>query len=387
MFTTKRKFLEFLRYFGPAWIVMIADLDAASIITAAQTGVSYKYSLIWFLAVLTIPLFFIQEVSGRIGAITSKGLGEIIREVYSKKTAIIMTVPMVVTDVLSYAAEYAGIAIGLMLFGIPIIIGLPIVFIVHILLVYKRRYISVERILMIISLVLILSFIASFLKVGIKPYPLLPPISDTTDYVFLLAANAGAVVMPFMLFYQASATAEKGNEPLWVSRLETLIGAIVTEILMIIIEIVSSPLPDSVDFLSPKSLSEVLNSVLGSYSTYIFGLGLISAAFLALVVISLASSWGLMEAIGLKREKGFIVYTLESLPGLILPFIYSESLINYILNLMVIFVFVLIGPAIIMGVIAQNKHVMGEHALKGWWRIAYWSSVVFVIFFGFLSLL
>jgi manganese transport protein len=106
----------FVHSFGPAWIVMIADVDAASILTAAADGAIYGYSLVWFLIPLTVPLFLVQEAAGRIGVATGKGLGEIIRENYSRRTALLTSVPMACTDILSYVAEFTGIAIGFQLF-------------------------------------------------------------------------------------------------------------------------------------------------------------------------------------------------------------------------------------------------------------------------------
>ena len=83
--TGKRSRLSELRStFGPAWIVMIADVDAASIVTAAQDGASYGYGLVWFLLILAIPLFLIQEAAGRIGIATGQGLGEVIRKNYTR---------------------------------------------------------------------------------------------------------------------------------------------------------------------------------------------------------------------------------------------------------------------------------------------------------------
>ena len=96
----------FVHSFGPAWIVMIADVDAASILTAAADGAIYGYSLVWFLLLLIAPLFLIQEAAGRIGIATGKGLGEIIRENYSRRIALLTSVPMACTDVLSYVAEF-----------------------------------------------------------------------------------------------------------------------------------------------------------------------------------------------------------------------------------------------------------------------------------------
>jgi manganese transport protein len=91
---------------------MIADVDAPSILTAATVGALYGYGLTWFFLLLIVPLFVIQETSGRIGIATKKGLGEVIRTSYSGRVALLASMPMAVVDVVSYVAEYTGIAIG-----------------------------------------------------------------------------------------------------------------------------------------------------------------------------------------------------------------------------------------------------------------------------------
>ena len=107
----KLHFLEVRNVFGPAWLVMMADVDAASVITAMQSGASFKYGLILILIALVIPLYFIMEVAGRVGAATKKGLGELVRENFSRKLAIALSFPMAITDFLSYVAEYAAMAV------------------------------------------------------------------------------------------------------------------------------------------------------------------------------------------------------------------------------------------------------------------------------------
>ena len=97
--------LHLIKVWGPAWLVMIADVDAASVITAAESGAKQGTRLIWFLLVLTFPLYIIQEVAGRVGAVTGKGLGELIRENYSRRVAILAAVPMALVDVISYVVE------------------------------------------------------------------------------------------------------------------------------------------------------------------------------------------------------------------------------------------------------------------------------------------
>ena len=391
---------------------MLADMDASSTIGAAETGAIFKYGLIWFMLLLIIPLYLIQEVSGRIGVATEKGLGEVIREHYPRRTALFLTVPMVLTDVVTYTVEYLGIAIGVELLGLPILISLPIFYIFHILIVTHRKYGTTEMVLVGVSSVLIISFIATLIVRGIKPYnPVF--ISSSPDFLFILAVNVGAVIMPFMLFFQTSATAEKiihvrsknaetheneidksENESRFKKtamksmRFETLFGAIVSEMLMIIVEMTMSGVTTTTDFASVSELSGALSIIAGAFSPYLFGIGLIGAAFLALVVISLGSAWGLVEVLGLKRDRATFVYIVESFPALIVALVLPMTmLINAVLTLLVLFVFVLIGPAIVMGLLARKKSLMKNFYLSGKGELAYWLSVMFVVSFGILAIL
>ncbi len=382
----RKRLLELATSFGPAWLVMIADVDAASILTAAETGVLFHYGLIWLLLLLTVPLFFIQEASGRIGIVTHKGLGEIIRTNYSRNVALFAAVPMALTDVLTYVAEYLGIVIGLEILGIQPIISISVAYALHVLLVYKRKYVTVEKVMLAISAILLLSYVAALFVRGTMNYSPFY-ISNSPTFLFLIAANAGAVVMPFMPFYQASATAEKKAGTIRSTRMETLVGAVVSEALMVIIVMVSAGLDRGLNFISPKELSIALLGVAGQFAPMLFAIGLVAAAFLALTVISLGSAWGLVEAIGWPRSKAFWVYFVESIPAVIATLFLTANLLAGILNLMLAFVFVLIGPAVIMGLIASDKRVMGDYASKGGWKIAYWLSLAFVLTLGAIAIL
>ncbi len=403
---------NYVRFFGPAWLVMMADMDASSTIGAAETGAIFKYGLIWFMILLIIPLYLVQETSGRIGVATEKGLGEVIRDNYSHNIAIITTLPMVITDVLTYIIEYLGIAIGLSFFGIPIILSLPIFYLIHLAVVIRRKYGITQTILVLVSASLIVAFLATLFVRGVEPYnPVY--IVPSQDFLFILAVNVGAVIMPFMLFFQASATAEKVSHirisssdkdisgslknnkisdfkktALKSMRIETLLGAFVSEMLMVIVEMAMSGINPKTNFASISELSKGLSAIAGVYSPYLFGIGLIGAAFLALVVISLGSAWGLMEALGIKREKSSIVYILESFPAVLIALIIPVTmLIHTVLDLLVIFVFVLIGPGILMGVIARNRSIMRDFSTSRKGEIAYWASMIFIIIFGVLAMI
>ena len=105
-----------------------------------------------------------------------------------------------------------------------------------------------------------------------------------------------------------------------------------------------------------------------------FAIGLIAASFLALVVVSLGSAWGVVEAIGWGRQRFFWVYLVESLPALIVPMLFPD-LFNLAIHLMVLFVFVLLGPGIMVGLIAGKKQVMGNLSSNLAWSAAYWVSL------------
>ena len=379
---------RFMHSFGPAWVVMIADVDAASILTAAADGALYGYSLVWFLLLLAVPLFIIQEAAGRIGVATGRGLGEIVRENYSRRIALLTSVPMACTDILSYVAEFTGIAIGFQILGIPPILSLPAVYVVYLLIVWKREYGTVEKFLLAVSAVLIVSYACSLLLRG------LPPVHEymyffwswQPRFLYMLAATAGAVVMPFMLFYQASATAEKRVSSIWNSRLETLIGAVASEIGMVVILLATIGLNGSLlQTNSPKELSRALSFLAGPYAPYVFAAGLVAASFLALVVISLGSAWGVAEAIGWGREKFFWIYLIESLPALVVPMLFPD-LFTLAIGMMVLFVFVLLGPGLMVGLIAGKKDVMGKLASNPAWSTIYWVSLALIAASGFIAL-
>jgi manganese transport protein len=377
-------FTEVRKVFGPAWLVMMADVDAASVITAMQSGASYKYGLVLILLALIIPLYFIMEVAGRVGAVTKKGLGELVRENFSKRLALILSLPMAITDFLSYVAEYAAMAVGFKIIGIPPIVSLPIIYGIHILVVFRQEYQKAEKYLLAVSLVLLLAYIF-FMARGVSlPFHSLIPSKIDGDFLFLVAANVGAVVMPFMLFYQTTATAKKDYHSVKATRTETLVGAIFSEIIMVAIVFASVELGQNISISDNSSLSEAILNVGGTFSPYVFAIGLVAAGFLGLVVISLAGSWGVVEALNLKGNTWFKIYIAESLPAVVLVFFFN-NLIGLVLTLMVALIFVLIGPVVAMGVLAQNKTLMGAHALGTFDRIAFWGSIIVVVACGLLA--
>ena len=370
--------------FGPAWLVMMADMDASSYIGAAQTGATLGYGLIWLMLVLIIPLYIVQKLAGRISIATRDGLGNIIRKNYGKKIASLVALPMALTDMVTYGIEYLGIGIGLEIMGLSIYYTIPVIYLIHILIVTRKKYNQAEKPLLIMSFFLIIALLVSLSLRGLisMSSPLSNPImiKPTSGYFFLLAANVGAVIMPFMIFFQASATGLKltgiDNTSIKISRprsvtimrKETLAGAIMTELLMIIAQMAFAGIPHASHasfFSTPGELGSVLTPIAGSLSPIVLGFGLIGAGFIALIAISLGSAWGIAESLNISKNSYWLVYILESLPAAIaIMFINPSSMISLVLYLLIFFVFTLVAPMTMLWIIGRNKKIMGDLVLS-----------------------
>ncbi len=386
-----------LKNLGPAWLVMIADIDVASIVTGLQAGSVWGNRMIFIMLALTVPLFFIQDAAGRLGIASGVGLGEAIRKYMGRRIAILAALPMGISDFLEYVAEYAGIAVGLYLLKLPVLPGLLIVYAVHTIIVIGRQYRQAEIILLPLSFLVVAGIALSVFAfhfdvrevfyVGLSPFQ--PYGNPSFDY--LLAASTGAVVMPWMLYFHSGAVSRKGKKPQAMKdeRIETFLGAVVSEVLMAVIVIDGSHLPSAGNFIGITELSNAL-SLFGENASLLMGIGFISAGFLALVVVSLGSAWGVLEAINAKSRKSFLmVYALESVPALLLVAI-STSYLQLILDLMVIYTIIILPSLFFLGMLVSRRDVMNGHQHGPYWMGMFWIMSVLIAIgglFGIASLI
>ncbi len=367
---------RFLYVFGPAWLVMIADVDVASIIEGIEAGVISGPSIIIIMLLLTLPLFFIQDAAGRLGSVANVGLGEAIRKKYGARASLLLSVPMALTDFLEYLAEFAGISIGLMLLGLPVAVGLLAFFAAHLFVVYTKRYKDAEAILIPLSFLLVLTLIISLALFKPNFSSLFSAIvlsfKPNLSFFYLLAASIGAVIMPWMLFFHSGADARKkiGAVNMKFETLETLIGSVVSEVLMSIV-VVYGWIISAGD--AGSSLNGIIAYMLSmDFSLRLFmAIGFMSSGLLALVVISMASAWGVVEAAGLKEKHYKIIYLIESVPALLIA-MFVKNYLELILGLMVIYSVLLIPLMFLLGKIVSDCSFMKGYALKGKRLAVYW---------------
>ena len=388
-----------LAVLGPGLMVMLADTDAGSIVTAAQSGAQWGYTMILPQLLLIPILYVVQEMTVRLGLVTGKGHGELIREHFGMGWAMLSVVTLFVACVGALVTEFAGIAGVALMFHIPLWVSVPIVTALLVMVGLSGSYRRVEKIGLAVGLLELLFIVAAWMAKpdftqmahGMASFPV-----GQGNYLFLLAANVGAVIMPWMVFYQQGAVIDKrlDRKHLKLQRWDTKIGAVLTQVIMIAVVIITAvgihaSKPNTV-LNDVQDVSRALTPVLGQTSGVIlFGLGIAGAGFLAAIVVSLAGAWGLTEALGMKRSldlpfkkaKGFYsVYTLAHIGGAAIVLI-GVPLVSLMINVEVMNAILL---PIVLGflVLLERKALPREYRMKGARKHIAWSLTGVTVLFG-----
>jgi len=297
---------------GPGMVVMLADTDAGSIITAAQSGAQWGYRLLLLQLVLVPILFIVQELTVRLGIVSQKGHGELIREHYGATWAWVSVGTLVLACVGALLTELSGLAGVGLLFGVPAWETMAVVVVGLTLMAYTGSYLSVERIAMAIG-----AFELVFVVVAWLAHPdagamtrgaLDIPIADP-KYLYLVAANIGAVIMPWMVFYQQSAVVEKrlATDDLSAARWDTALGALVTQLIMAAVLVATAAtLGASGRSAALDTVEEIAGALVpflgAGAGQVLFGLGMTGAALVATIVVTLTAARTLGEVLGLKHS-------------------------------------------------------------------------------------
>ncbi len=302
----------FLAVVGPGLVVMLADTDVGSIITAAQSGVQWGYRLLLLQILLMPVLYVVQELTVRLAIFTGKGHGELIRDTFGPVWAWVSVAGLGIATVGALLTEFSGVAGVGELYGIPRAISLSLCAVFLLVVVLTGTYRRVERVAIVLGL-----FEFAFFLVAYEAHPrgielaqglVQMPLGDR-GYLYLVAANIGAVIMPWMIFYQQSAVADKRLRPEHYghARLDTALGAVVAQAVMAAILVAAAAtIGRSNAHASLNTIGDITKAlvpVLGpDVGRFVFGLGTIGAAMVAAIVVSLASAWGFGEVAGYKRS-------------------------------------------------------------------------------------
>ena len=387
------KGLHFLKVLGPGFIVMIADMDAGSVTTAGVSGAQWGYKLIP-LQILLIPiLYLIQSMTSRLGCVTRKGHGELIKEYYGSKWAAFATVTLFLVVFSALITEFSGIAASGEIFGIPKVFSVGVSFLILLFVVFTGSYRRAENIALIFSLT---GFV--FIPAAIFAHPDyhqlvfkglfgLQPLGNK-DYIWLIAANAGAVIMPWMIYYQQSATVDKNlcKKDVKLAETDTLIGSIATQVLMIAVIVMTAATLYKAHIVpsTAKAIGQSLIPLAGKYAGALFAVGLYSSSLLAAFVVSMAFTWAAGETWGYKHSLNhrfseaklfyfiyialiFISAMIVLIPGipLVTIMVDVEAFNGFILPIVLGFLIALAGSKRILGEYAYSKKSIAVVGILG----------------------
>ena len=302
---------------GPGLVVMFADTDAGSIVTAAQSGAQWGYGLLALQIALIPVLYVVQELTVRLGIVSGVGHGTLIRRNFGAAWAWFSVGTLVLACLGALLSELSGLAGVGQLFGVPRGTTMALVFGGLCLMALSGSYRSVERCAMAFGAFELVFFFLAW-RAGPDPASLLQGMTvqpwARLDYRYMVAANIGAVLMPWMVFFQQSSIVEKGlgRDDLAAARWDTLLGAIVTQLIMAAVLVATAAgLGESGRGLpldSVVQIAEAYTHALGpTVGHLLFGMGLAGSALVATIVVTLTAARSLAELLG--RE-----HTLEHTP-------------------------------------------------------------------------
>jgi len=296
----------FLIIAGPGLLVMIADNDAGGITTYAATGSRYGYGLLWFLVILGPVAYFVQEMTVRLGAVTKRGHAEAIFDAFGSFWGWFSLLDLVLSDWLTLITEFIGMTAAMSIFHIPAIVTVLVTWVIMGAMILSGRFWTWEKIALFFCLVNLIYIPAAFFvhpNVHAIIYnsfvPHLPPGGLTNALFFLLMANIGTTIAPWMLFFQQSSVVDKGlqEKDIKFARVDTAIGAVLTVLVAMLLIIVSGTLLYGANISDAAQAARFLMPINRYIGTFI-AIGLFDAGLLGAICISLASSWAFGEVFG-----------------------------------------------------------------------------------------
>lgn len=310
-----KRTLIFLAILGPGIITSSVDNDATGIFGYAIAGANYGYALLWALLLSTFSLAVIQEMAGRMGAVTGKGLADLIREQFGVRITLLAMLTLFIANATTTVAEFAGIAGAGEIFGLSKYISVPIAAVLVWFLVVWGSYRRVERILLFGSALFFVYVISGFIVHpnwgSVAHHSVVPSFQLNIGYITVFIGLIGTTITPWMQFYQQAAVVDKGidEEAYPYERWDILIGSFLTNFIafFIIVTTGATLFAHGISINAVQDAATALKPLAGRFAAVLFALGLLNASLMAAAVLPLSTSYAISEAFGWERgvNRGF----------------------------------------------------------------------------------
>jgi Mn2+/Fe2+ NRAMP family transporter len=302
-----RHMLLFLAVIGPGIITATVDNDAGGITTYSLAGAQFGTGLLWTLLPITVALIVAQEMSARMGAVTGKGLSDLIRENFGVKLTFYLMVTLLVANYGNTVSEFAGIAASMEIFGISKYVAVPTVAVGLWFLVVRGSYRLVERIFLVACLVYLVYPVSAFLahppwKEVLVATVVPSGIRFDSSYLGMLIGLVGTTIAPWMQFYLQSSVVEKGirKDRYWMTRWDVIVGCTVTGVVafFLIVACAVTLHTHGVVIHDAADAARSLEPLAGHYAALLFAFGLLNASIFSAAILPLATVYYVCEAFG-----------------------------------------------------------------------------------------
>jgi len=396
----KTRILIFAAVVGPGFITANVDNDAGGITTYSQAGAQFGYMLLWTMIPTTLALIVVQEMASRMGAVTGKGLSDLIREEFGFRITFLMMLGLVITNFGNVLAEFSGIALSLELFGVPKYFSVPVCAVIVWLMVVKGTYKSVEKIFLVASFIYVTYIVAGLIarpewKLALVATVRPPELSvfAHSAYLYMVIGVVGTTIAPWMQFYLQASIVEKGITPrqYGASKLDVISGCVFTDIVawFIIVACAATLFAHGMfEIRNGADAAQALKPLAGNYAYILFAVGLFNASLFAASILPISTAYAVCEGLGLESGVGkkfseapffYWLYTALIAVGAGVILIPNVPLVQITVLSQVVNGITLPFVLIFMLLLINKKELMGEYTNSRFFNWVAWATTVVMI--------
>jgi NRAMP (natural resistance-associated macrophage protein)-like metal ion transporter len=394
------RILLFLSVFGPGFITANVDNDANGIWTYSSAGAQFGHMLLWTIIPTTLALIVVQEMAARMGAVTGKGLSDLIREQFGLRATFLMMVGVVIVNFGNVVGEFAGIAASLELFGVSKYLSVPLCAVFVWLLIVKGQYKGVEKVFLVASF-----FYITYIAAGVLSRPAwtealvatVRPLGTSAfgqqAYLYMAIGIVGTTIAPWMQFYLQSSIVEKGvtRRQYGASRIDVVTGCIFTDIVawFIIVACAATLYAHGhTQVRDAADAAQALHPLAGDYAYILFAAGLFNASLFAASILPLSTAYTVCEGMGFESGVGkkfreapifYWLYTILIAAGAGVILIPNLPLVQVSVLSQVVNGIVLPFVLVFMLLLVNNRELMGEYVNSRFFNIVAWGTTAVMI--------